>query len=176
MIFPGVYFSSSKDPGSDCRWRRTVRFQGRLSGPGLAAAGRPVARPGRPSGRFRSAGAAGSGLTQLPHHQPAEGRGAGPALRLQRLQPSGPSAGHALHPPPQTLAVRGRGLAPPPAPPVSVGKGRPAAGARRVDGSGGSSAGARLLVEVNRLISERRPQTTKTQTGFEEQIEVKDED
>lgn len=87
--FPPVGCSSSKDPGVVGGGQRADRVQGPVSGPGLPAAGHPVARPGRPSGGF-SGGAAGSGLgLPLPHRQPAERRGPGAEVHLRRLQPSG---------------------------------------------------------------------------------------
>lgn len=141
--------SSSKDPGRVGGGRRSGRIHRRVPGPGLAAAGRPVARPGRPAGGLLT-GAAGSGLAgPVPNRQPAEGRPAGSALHLQRLQPAGPGAGRPVRPAaPPTAAGRATTGA---AAAAGGGSGQQAGsvgGRRGVDGAGRGSAGRRLLEEV----------------------------
>lgn len=147
---PAPLCSSSKDPGAVRGRQRAVRLQSSVSGPGSAAAGRPVARPGRPAGGFLR-GAPGSELAgSAPQRQPADGRAAGSAVHLQRHQPAGQRPGGTVRPAsPAVAAVSRHGhAAPPAAVPGSRGEGGSGGGGRGVDGPGRGSAGNQLLEEI----------------------------
>lgn len=95
--------SPTADPGRIGGGQGAIGVPSRVSRSGFPPTRRPMARPGEPD---KGGGTSGSRICgrssgpghrpSLPHREPAERCGAGPAVHLQRLQPAGPRTVHAV--------------------------------------------------------------------------------